>query len=347
MSSIKTLKYLTCTLVIMTTNVWAFQMNPISEGFDLPKGLNPIQTTWMEKISADVHERITKQAYLCAQAAQDVESACPKGQPSLTPIQEAQLKRLNWGVEWNDDPNNLIRTNLVSVWLYWLNDAHKRQKDITTKFALEYRSHYGDLQFLHAMASKDETAKQTQKNIIDWMQFAYEVATGHIKPSATLKQLQSNFPFTKHFYGAKESWTVRQLFTNVGDFKRMSANIEIDDSGIADIAAGALLHTLEDSFSKSHVTRLGCTDPDESQYAVTRWNNYSEQNTKCHQRADVPPDWLDNDEVVSQPVVRWSAELLRRIDAHQPWTPEVENFVTNKVFALAMKTSPAVCPLAN
>lgn len=332
---------------VLATKAWAFQINPISEGFELPKGLTPIQTTWMEKISADVHEKITKHAYLCARVAQDIEAPCPNNQPTLTTTQEAQLKRLNWGVEWNDDPNNLIRTNLVSVWLYWLNDAHKRQTEITTEFALEYRSHYGDLQFLHAMASRGETAEQTQKNIVNWVQFAYEVATGRIKPSTTLGQLQGNFPFAKHFHGAKQGWTVRQLFTNVGDFKRMYADVTIDDSGIADIAAGALLHTLEDSFSKSHVTRLTSTEPDESEYSVTRWNNYSEQNTKCHQNADLPPEWLDNDEAANQPVVRWSAELLRRIDARQPWTPEVANFVTNKVFAQAKRTSPVVCPQAH
>jgi len=327
----------------ITTSTWSFQINPIKDRFELPRGMNPVHARWIENISADVHEEITRRAHLCSLVMQDIESHCTDSKINLTSAQEARLKYLRWGVEWNDDPNNLIRTNLVSVWLYWLTDAHKKKNQIDTQYALEYRSHYGDLQFLHAMASDGDTAEQTRSNVLSWAQFAYGVATGNIKPSLTLGQLQENFPFTRKFQGAKLSWTVRQLFTNVGDFKRMYADVAVDDSGIADIAAGALLHTLEDSFSCTHVTRLEATDDDEPANAITRWNNYSKQDPKCHQSADRPPEWLDGDDIGKQAVVRWSAELLRRIDARQPWSPDVEKYLTDKVFALAKNTSPEVC----
>jgi len=340
-------KFIACIFSVAATNTWSFQINPISDRFELPRGIKPIHTTWIENISADVHEKITRRAYLCSLAMEDTEFSCADNKIELTSTQEARLKYLRWGVEWNDDPNNLIRTNLVSLWLYWFTDAHKKQNQIDTQYALEYRSHYGDLQFLHAMASDGDTAEQTRSNVLSWAQFAYGVATGNIKPSLTLGQLQDHFPFTKKFQGAKMSWTVRQLFTNVGDFKRMYADVTVDDSGIADIATGALLHTLEDSFSRAHVTRLETTDSDESANAITRWNNYSKQDPKCHQSADRPPEWLDSDDIGKQAVVRWSAELLRRIDARQPWSPDVEKYLTDKVFALAKSTSPEVCLLAN
>lgn len=41
------------------------------------------------------------------------------------------------------------------------------------------RFHFGDLQFLHAVASRDgETAGQTQQSVMMWEEFTWKVAIG-------------------------------------------------------------------------------------------------------------------------------------------------------------------------
>jgi hypothetical protein len=84
-------------------------------------------------------------------------------------------------------------------------------------------------------------------------QFAYKVADGSLSPDLTLGQAVEALPLTvegkARFASGFESYYGRRigfLFTGVSD---------PDPLQVRQIALGALLHTLQDSYSSSHVRR--------------------------------------------------------------------------------------------
>jgi hypothetical protein len=106
------------------------------------------------------------------------------------------------------------------------------------------RSHFGDLQFFHAMASRDgETAEETQKRVMMWEEFTWKVATGTYSLDTKLQDV--NIPGFDDFFG-NSGWTVQDLFT-VGN-PALRPHIE-------EVAFGSGLHTVEDSFARGHVQR--------------------------------------------------------------------------------------------
>ena len=52
-----------------------------------------------------------------------------------------------------------------------------------------FRSHFGDMQYLHAMASRGETLAQGHARIMLWAKFAYQVASGEIDTAARIGSL--------------------------------------------------------------------------------------------------------------------------------------------------------------
>lgn len=107
------------------------------------------------------------------------------------------------------------------------------------------RSHYGDLQFLHSMAVRDAMpAAETRAQILDWMQFAWRVSIGDIKPTQRLAQI--DIPFLAERFACTE-WTVADLYILGRQDKLLPS--------IRDVAFGSILHTVQDSFSSSHTER--------------------------------------------------------------------------------------------
>ena len=54
-----------------------------------------------------------------------------------------------------------------------------------------YRSHFGDLQFLHSMASRDgEMASETRQRILMWAEFTWSVAVGTQDSKGLLKDVK-------------------------------------------------------------------------------------------------------------------------------------------------------------
>ena len=203
-----------------------------------------------------VHEEITSRIYGCEGDAKlcgdpDVEFAGPF---------------VLAGVRWNDDPpfqlqagegghtvcktSETIRFTTQPVcWAELFKDAKHRAAsgdvpDAYNHAPLLARSHFGDLQFLHAMASQDgESAAETQKRVTMWAEFTWKVATGEYGLGTNLADV--NIPAFDDFFG-KSGWTVQDLFTVGNPALRPH---------IAEVAFGSILHTVEDSFAKGHVQR--------------------------------------------------------------------------------------------
>lgn len=107
------------------------------------------------------------------------------------------------------------------------------------------RSHFGDLQFFHAMARDEGTPPEvTRRKILDWIEFAWRVFDKEIRHDALLKDVP--IPTIQEHFGCS-SWTVADIYVlGQGQWLRPR---------LADIAFGSILHTIQDSFAAGHVTR--------------------------------------------------------------------------------------------
>lgn len=116
-----------------------------------------------------------------------------------------------------------------------------------SSFALPLRSHFGDMQFLHAMAPNGQRADKTYALVRAWAKLAYETAAGRHEPATRLKKIVEADPGLaelKDFFVAQ--WTVADLF----DFS------DPNTTDVRGIALGALLHTVQDSFAGCHTVRV-------------------------------------------------------------------------------------------
>ena len=175
------------------------------------------------------------------------------------------------GVRWNDTPPfTLLKTrttlcpadkvitiiNYPECWGILFKDA-KKQADTGRKYGnapltlVLYRSHFGDMQFLHSMASSEqERAGETKQKIMAWAEFMYRIALGEITRGTSIKKtgisdIDSLFTYRYD--------TVQTLF--VSDAPR---EYKVDEN-LHLFAMGVLIHMVSDSFSDSHVEREDAT----------------------------------------------------------------------------------------
>ena len=105
-----------------------------------------------------------------------------------------------------------------------------------------FRSHYGDMQYLHAMASRGETLAQGHARILLWAKFAYQVASGEIAADAKIGTLPEFGSILNGF----EAVSVAQFF---------ETRDNVTPERVRRLALGALLHTVQDSFAEGHAGR--------------------------------------------------------------------------------------------
>lgn len=323
---------------VMISPTWGFKIRPAPIS---GKNLKQRHQGVLAGI-APVHEKLAKMAYACA-------TANPTG------VAPCSLEDVNWdntdgehplvkGVRWNDDPNNLFEGGHPLEWVFWLTDGEDKMKAGTLERTnyLTYRSHYLDLQFLHAMSMKGQSPTKVQQDILDWCRFAYDVATGVISPDATLFSLRPSYAFTRQFDGTGPVyWTVRKLFTNVGQDKYKTLLQGVSDKEIRWRATGALLHTIQDSYSTAHTDRDSGSESGFRTGPVRAFLDYTRQNHKCHGQADLEPDWTAQELGLKDGPVFHGAWVLRRILAVQAWDEETEKHFRNVIFALSPESRVA------
>lgn len=160
------------------------------------------------------------------------------------------------------------------------------------------RSHFGDLQFLHSMAAtRDETAGQTRRKILMWAELTWRVAIGEFNRGTVVAN--TGIDNIRNYFRPGE--TIQTLFTRGNPTHRPR---------IGEFAFGSLLHTLHDSFTRSHTDRdeadgslCGPGLPDRPG-RIRQFLNYSLQDSGLHgdqdtraaadlQIALVQPDMID------------------------------------------------------
>lgn len=237
---------------------------------------------------APCHEAITQAAFGCDK--EELIDCAKKNHASPAMV---------WGARWNDDPpfrmtagpsdckfDQTIRANIQpSCWYALFKDAEKKAAAGATfgpGYAMLYRVHFGDLQFLHAMASQDgEAAAATRASIMMWAEFAWGLATETLSRTSRLKDL--GVPELGTYFPGDQSATILFSLGYPG----------FQNSKIAEVALGSLLHMVQDSFSRSHVTRAeslgaeceampGVLQPG----AIRQFHSYARQNHTAHNSAD-------------------------------------------------------------
>lgn len=261
-----------------------------------------------------VHESITNAAL------QDA-GLVPHGTGFNDPIVWEYIR----GIFWNDDPegfffdNNETETDNWSSGATFLSHftAHKNQAVAGTAFGpgdpLLGRSHFGDLQYLHAMAARDgESPRTTRDAIFRWLEFFYGVADGTVVEalplsSVTVGRIREWFPHS--------SLSARRLLLigQKGDARSR--------------AIGAFLHIIQDSYAKGHVERDGSS-------AIVEFHSYIHQNSSRHADDDrIPRGGLPAMPGAQRAIQRCSA-ILQFWKQKARWQ-DVQKYLETEIFLLA------------
>lgn len=299
-----TISVFLCAMMLSSTS-YAFKLS--TEGTAMERKLSRLNSGFLDRLinsaalkglplfTEAVHEEITQRIYGCdgdTAFCQDVDLGM------ASPYVMA-------GVRWNDDPpfrllagqakNLPCKTDETvrfitqpKCWagLFW--DAEKKAKDGITMdasdgYSLLHRSHFGDLQFLHAMASKDgEAPEATRKKILMWAEFTWRIALREYGLDTRLREVNID-GFGEHF--GKTEWNVQDLFT----LGNVALRRNIDD-----VAFGSLLHVVEDSFAAGHVDRAEPVYGKQCNASgslfkpglIAQFHAYGNQDTGLHGKAD-------------------------------------------------------------
>lgn len=306
--------------------------------------------TGIHKLGESVHEEITNRILGC-EGDGDV---C--GAPDYEPKNAYVLA----GVRWNDDPPFRFEkgqgnfggceagatVRLVTFPRCWSNifkDAEKRAVSgeiINAETGpLLVRSHFGDMQFLHAMASRDkEPASVVQSRIIVWAEFTWKIALGTFPLSTRVKDVP--VVGIKEVFGTK-GWSIQDLFALGNPHVRKPDNM-------SELAFGSLLHLVEDSFAGGHVERAmpdgseKCTGAS-GNYAmpgrIIEFHSYGQQDAKKHGNDDARSAFSAHWSGSRPSVVDVGRVLADHFARRTPWG-EVKPYM-ECIFALDSEARPA------
>ena len=306
-------KLLVCSIsfFVFASPAPAFQMQPVGTDFDralaqldeskAERLLTKLADMGVEKFLEPVHEEITQRIYGCNDSWDDKPRCAKK---NFAP------KAVIDGARWNDNPPFMAKDKFIlpngkeikstcadetiklprksDCWVDVFKasgEAASRKYFTSRNGVMLNRSHFGDMQFLHSMASRvGDRAQDTKTWILIWAEFAYKVAIGKIDGRTKLKDVPIN-DFKKLFPGHES--TVENLFL-MGDQTYRGSSLK-------NFAFGTLLHMVQDSFSESHVSRdlstqgaiCNCKFANSSPSKIEKFLVYSAQDSHRHKAEDV------------------------------------------------------------
>ncbi len=265
-----------------------------SQGF-WERQLSEFALKGIHKIGEPVHEEITNRILGC------------EGDSDICGASDYEPKNayVLAGVRWNDDPpfrfekgqgnyggcETGATVRLVTFPRCWANvfkDGEKRAGNGEMLDAvaapLLVRSHFGDMQFLHAMAPRDkQDAISVRENIIVWAEFTWRVSQGEFPLSTRVKDVPVNG--IADFFQNK-GWSIQDLFALGNPHVRRPDNM-------SELAFGSLLHIVEDSFADGHVERampegkekcIGSVNPMPGR--ILEFHSYGQQDSVKHATGD-------------------------------------------------------------
>lgn len=258
------------------------------------------------------HERLTALSEQCLQGAGGVyprRCALPKNADEFEDDTDWSNSRFARASRWPDDPTRDLGTGIIKFLVNVGLDRCEHyldESDHPGEYAgILCHSHYGRLQFFHAMRPADVSDEQTRQLIDEWTSYAFRVATGRIPPdsyfcdSVPESPLRSalvppGFPYCRG--RSAQPWTVRSFFAfRCGNpFSSRTCSVLPEDGYVSYAATGALIHLIQDSFSQSHTARGGDfpTGPYSARVVcapVTNFYSYVAEQRAVHKYADKAP----------------------------------------------------------
>jgi len=240
------------------------------------------------------------------------------------------------GVFWNDDPESLLfegdpaRPLKKSTGLLFGLRFKRYERFIAGKRpigpgdGLLARSHFGDLQCLHAMsATPQEPPARTRQAMLGWAEFCWNVALGDVLATAPRGDWKTQAAMIPA--GVDGPATVGELFGKA------------DGSTVPFRALGSLCHLVEDSYAGGHVERepLDAT----RRGPIRRFFCYVGQDHAAHAAED---QWRGggsaDQKIDALPGARDAATAVQRLAelymARAPWG-EVRDWLAGEVWPLA------------
>ncbi len=345
----------------LATPALAWKLTP--EATSAERGMRSVRADWLERlvsagafkgvavVGESVHEIITERALKCPQP----------GEGELFPGCEFDVRGQLAGVRWNDDPAILFKPGhgkhfgcksgetvrmvtqpmcWVAVFLHGERAASRGQRFDGTNSNLLMRSHFGDLQFLHAMASADgEAPRETRRRVMAWLEFTWRTAIGERGFDA--QRVLTRLPidgFAQRFR-SNRGWRIEDLFTLGNPLMREPEDFQ-------SIAFGSLLHLVQDSFAGGHVERAapeaGATCAGRAGWSapglISEFHSYPHQDSRKHGHAD-SSDALATHLAIKPNVIDVVRTLADQWRAGAPWE-EVRPYL-ECVFALASDARPS------
>ena len=249
-------------------------------------------------LKGPVHESITLAALGC-NVAPGREMDC------VTPANILKHRVVLYGVRWPDDPPfRLDATRAASLkkcdarvtvrstaqpdcWKMLFDDAGreaKKRPEGSPAFGpgtmLLYRSHYGDLQFMHSMGSFDgESALATQQQMRVWAKYLWGIAIDATRTDQFIRE--ANPELAQLFPGDMSSMNL--FATGIVEVRKR----------LPEVAFGTLLHMVQDSFSRAHTTRREATGAScqglagvDAPGRIEQFHSYAHQDSSLHDVQD-------------------------------------------------------------
>ncbi|CAN9233746.1 unnamed protein product [Alternaria alternata] len=218
---------------------------------------------WTKK-NQPVHESMTIAALIA--------SKFPISEGTTYKNAPKEIKEFLRGCVWNDDPGCLLFEQdahdnyKLSDGIQWGAEYKSAEGGLVGGFigfitrtpqqTITGRSHFGDLQFLHAMAAQEkEEPQETKSKIMMWLEIMYKLSVGDqdIHENMRLDQIDVSSSsqyqlrmFFKEDTSPNGAETLRGLLTH---------NTQYEDTMISRRALGSCFHIIQDSYARGHVRR--------------------------------------------------------------------------------------------
>ena len=284
----------------------------------------------------DIHETITDLALECVQRSAARPADCsdlhPKIKDKAAANRREDTQTQSYAARWPDDPQRVLDQTSTQIrfglpLLEGCKTAFENGEAIN-RVGLLCASHFGRLQFMHAMTAADgpKDLDDQRKLVLAWADFAFRAATDrafgeqpycdtisnldneNLKRSLTFDNVDAENSFCKtrqhpvFIWKEYAPWKVSTLFSfSCEEPINLNTCGVVSDDLARKAAAGAVLHLIQDSYSQSHASRrpdgviLPPTGPFLSEVVcepVRAFYVYQDQIAKvdAHKPADLTPD---------------------------------------------------------
>ncbi|KAK6346357.1 hypothetical protein TWF730_010683 [Orbilia blumenaviensis] len=197
---------------------------------------------------------------------------------------------------WNDDPKCILFNDSSSdnkkksTGFQWGEEYMKAklfQSSRGRSGTITGRSHFGDLQFLHAMSCNvGEPAEETREKVLLWCEVMYKIAIGE---GITGKEQIDDVSTTRGYWRINRWFggdtdpeghkTVEYLLTRGTAYHNLNLKYR---------ALGSLLHIIQDSYAKGHTRRseVSYSDGWSQLGPIKTFHCYHGQNAHAHKEFD-------------------------------------------------------------